>query len=49
MADALAHTDQLAMLRRMSGAPMKSENYFATDITAERVGREQTPPKQKFD
>ena len=49
VADALAHTGQLAMLRRMSGAPMKSENYFAADVAAGRVGREQTPPKREFD
>lgn len=49
IADALAHTGQLAMLRRMSGAPMKSENYFAADVSAGRVGREQTPPKREFD
>lgn len=49
IADALAHTGQLAMLRRMSGAPMKSENYFAADVSAGRVGREQTPPKREFE
>jgi hypothetical protein len=49
IADALAHTGQLAMLRRMSGAPMKSENYFAADVAAGRVGREQTAPKREFD
>jgi hypothetical protein len=49
IADALAHTGQLTMLRRMSGAPMKSENYFAADVAAGRVGREQTPPKREFD
>ena len=49
IADALAHTGQLAMLRRMSGTPMKSENYFAAEVSAGRVGREQTPPKREFD
>jgi hypothetical protein len=49
IADALSHTGQLTMLRRMSGAPMKSENYFAADVSAGRVGREQTPAKREFD
>lgn len=34
VADALTHTGQLAMLRRMSGAPVKGENYFKADIRA---------------
>jgi len=41
IADALTHVGQLAMLRRMSGMPMKSENYLMADIAAGRVGREQ--------
>ncbi len=49
IADALVHTGQLAMLRRMSGTPMKSENYFAADVSAGRVGPEQTPPKREFE
>lgn len=28
IADALTHTGQLAMLRRMAGSPIKSENFF---------------------
>lgn len=49
IADALAHVGQLAMLRRMSGAPMKSENYFAADVAVGRVGAEQTAPKYEFE
>ncbi len=49
IADALTHTGQLAMLRRMSGAKMKGENYFVADIAAGRVGLEQAPPKREFD
>jgi hypothetical protein len=48
IADALTHVGQLAMLRRLSGAPMKGENYFAADIAVGRVGAEQTPPKKEF-
>ena len=49
IADALTHTGQLAMLRRMSGHPMKAENYYRADIAIGRVGTEQTPPKMEFD
>ena len=49
IADALTHIGQLAMLRRMSGAPIRGENYFAADIQAGRVGPEQSAPKRQFD
>lgn len=49
VADALGHVGQLAMLRRLSGAPMKSENYFAADVAVGRVGTEQTAPKYEFE
>jgi len=49
IADSLAHVGQLAMLRRLSGAKMKAENYSRADIVAGRVGAEQTPPKREFD
>jgi len=48
IADAIAHGGQLAMLRRLSGAPIKGENYFKADIVAGRVGAEQTKPKFEF-
>ena len=50
-ADALTHVGQLAMLRRMSGAPMKGEAYFYAPIEAGRVGPDQssTDPKFEFD
>ncbi|HVP39444.1 MAG TPA: hypothetical protein VMS93_09710 [Candidatus Saccharimonadales bacterium] len=44
IADALTHTGQLALLRRLSGFKMKGENYSRADIVAGRVGIEQTPP-----
>jgi hypothetical protein len=49
LADALTHVGQLTMLRRLSGAAMKSENYYRADIAAGRVGSEQIPPKREFD
>ena len=45
IADALTHTGQLALLRRLSGHKMKGENYSRADIVEGRVGAEQTPPK----
>jgi len=51
VADALTHTGQLAMLRRLHGAPMKGESYNRADIATGRVGAEQTPadPRYEFD
>src|SRR5512145_1210215 len=37
IADALTHVGQIAMLRRMAGAPIKGENYFVAEIEAGRV------------
>src|SRR6185295_18220513 len=42
VADALTHIGQLAMLRRLAGVRMKSENYSRADIVAGRVGDEQS-------
>ncbi len=49
VADALTHVGQIAMLRRMAGAPIRGENYFVADVVAGRVGPEQTAPKKEFD
>ena len=49
IADALTHTGQLAMLRRLHGAPMKGENYSRAEIEIGRVGSEQTAPRREFD
>lgn len=49
IADALTHVGQIAMLRRMAGAPMKGENYFVADITIGQVGANQAAPKKEFD
>jgi len=49
IADSLAHVGQLAMLRRLAGAKMRSENYSRADIVAGRVGAEQTPARREFD
>jgi hypothetical protein len=49
IADSLTHVGQLAILRRLAGARMKSENYAKAEIVAGRVGKEQTTPKREFD
>ena len=49
IADALTHVGQIAMLRRMAGAPMKGESYFAAEITTGCVGPEQAAAMKEFD
>jgi hypothetical protein len=49
IADALTHVGQIAMLRRMFGAPVRGENDLKADIVAGRVGPEQSAPRREFD
>ena len=49
IADSLTHIGQIAILRRLGGARMKSGNYSRADIVAGRVGPEQTAAKREFD
>ena len=49
IADAFTHVGQLAMLRRLSGAPIKGENYFKADILIGKVGLGQSKPRKEFD
>ena len=49
VADALTHVGQLAMLRRLAGANMKSENYHRAEIVTGHVGPDQSTPKREFD
>lgn len=48
IADAFTHVGQIAVLRRMAGAPARAENYFVAEITAGRVGSDQAAPKREF-
>ena len=48
VADALTHIGQIALLRRLAGAPVRAENYFKADIVAGRVGPDQTRSKVEF-
>ena len=48
IADALTHTGQIALLRRMAGIAVRPENYSVADIAVGRVGPEQAPPRGEF-
>ena len=43
-ADAMTHAGQLALLRRLAGAPVAPENFIVADIRADRLGPEQPSP-----
>jgi len=49
VADALTHTGQLTMLRRIAGTPIRGENYAKAAISRGRVGAEQETPRVEFD
>ena len=49
LADALTHVGQLALLRGLSGAPVRPESYARADIAAGRVGMTQPAPGREFD
>jgi hypothetical protein len=49
VADALTHTGQIAMLRRLAGARVRGENYSVAKIETGRVGADQNPGVQEFD
>ena len=44
LADAMTHAGQLAMLRRLAGAPVASENFIFADIRATNTSAEQPEP-----
>lgn len=48
IADALTHTGQLAMLRRLAGSPIRGESYFDAAIAIGNVGPSQPAPVQPF-
>jgi hypothetical protein len=49
VADALTHIGQLAMLRRVAGAPIRAENYAVAEIVAGRTGADQAAARREFD
>ena len=42
--DAMTHAGQLAILRRLAGAPVAPENFVVAEINADRLGRNQATP-----
>jgi len=48
VADALTHTGQLTMLRRLGGDPIRAENYSQAYIVVGRVGPEQMEARHEF-
>ena len=48
IADALTHTGQIAMLRRLAGCPFHGENYFVAEMAVGRVGADQAAPVKEF-
>ena len=42
--DAMTHAGQLAMLRRLHGKPVPSENFILADVSAENVSFKQSDP-----
>lgn len=48
VADALTHVGQLAMMRRLSGSPIRGENFFVAAIVTGQVGSDQPAAVQPF-
>lgn len=44
LADAMTHAGQLAMLRRLHGVPVPSENFIFAKVSAENVSSAQALP-----
>ena len=49
IADALTHSGQLGMLRRLAGHPVRGESYARADIAIGRTGITQAAPRWEFD
>lgn len=49
IADALTHTGQISMLRRLANSPVRAENYARAHIEVGRVGRDQSTDRAEFD
>ena len=42
--DAMTHAGQLALLRRLAGAPVPPENFIVAEIASDRLGPDQRDP-----
>ena len=48
IADALTHTGQIAMLRRLAGHRVRAENYYQANIETGRTGADQPKPVSEY-
>ncbi len=44
-ADAMTHAGQIALLRRLAGAPVPPENFIVADVSPARLGPDQPSPR----
>ena len=44
LSDVMTHIGQLALLRRLAGAPVAPENFIHAQVNPERLGPDQAPP-----
>jgi len=44
LSDAMTHAGQLALLRRLAGAPVPPENFVFAEIRQDRLGQDQAEP-----
>jgi hypothetical protein len=44
LSDAMTHAGQLALLRRLSGSPVESENFIFAEVSADQLGALQPSP-----
>lgn len=49
LADVMTHVGQLALLRRLAGAPVPPENFVFADVRADRLGADQPRPARPDD
>jgi hypothetical protein len=48
ISDALTHIGQIAILRRIAGAPVRPENFYVAKIAVGSVGADQPAPVQEY-
>jgi hypothetical protein len=48
ISDAFTHLGQLALLRRLAGAPIRGEVVVLSNVVPGKLGPEQTPPVREF-
>jgi hypothetical protein len=44
--DVMTHIGQLSILRRLHGSPVPPENFIYADISADRLGKDQSEPRK---